>query len=326
MDAVNNKLELFVHNAQIVKKEFRWHHALTRKFAALLYARDGLTVDCYAIRKCYMLIKQSAGPFSAFRGNLALCLASLLSLSPDPQELLDNTQKVYGLLRDERLHASDYLVIASYEIAAGVSPMRYYETAIRTRAFYDRMKSKRFFLTGQDDYIFAAMLGLSDLDVTVGTDRIDKLYMRLKGEFWDKNSTQALAQILVLSGTDNNVVDKIITLRDAFKANKIRMDKAYTIPALGILAMLPVNVEVIVRDIIESLKELRQQKGFGSWSISNQELLIYAAAIVANEHAYELRDSVVSAAVATGIANIMIAQQAAMIAMISSSAAVAASS
>jgi hypothetical protein len=35
--AGQNKLELFVDNAQIIKKEFTWQDHLTKRLAALLY-------------------------------------------------------------------------------------------------------------------------------------------------------------------------------------------------------------------------------------------------------------------------------------------------
>jgi hypothetical protein len=41
-----NKLELFVDNAQITKREFAWQNTLTKRLAALLYAQVGKTVYC----------------------------------------------------------------------------------------------------------------------------------------------------------------------------------------------------------------------------------------------------------------------------------------
>ena len=94
-----NKLELFTCNAQIIKKEFTWQNPLTKRLAALLYALEGRTVDCVAIRQCLVLIKQNTGAFSNFRGKMALCVAALLSLSPNPQEVFSETLKVYDLLK-----------------------------------------------------------------------------------------------------------------------------------------------------------------------------------------------------------------------------------
>ena len=293
--------------------------------AALLYARENKPVDCEAIRQCHTMMKQNTGVFSAFRGDMALCVAALLSLSPDPQGLFGETLRVYDLLKGAKLRASDHLVVAAYQIAAQADPAAYQNTVNRTRAFYDGMKAHHFFYTGQDDYIFAAMLGLSDLDVTLETERIERLHSRLIGEFWDKNSVQALAQVLVL-GHPDDAADRVLALRDAFRAQNIKMDKSYILPALGLLALLPVEMDTLVQEIGEARDYLRAQKGFGSLSVATQELLQYAAAIIADEYAQSAKNGVLTAALSTGIANIIIAQQAAMIAMISAYAAVAASS
>lgn len=321
-----NKLELFADNVQIIKKEFTWQNTLTKRLAALLYAQEGKTVDCEAIRQCHTLIKENTGAFSTFRGNMALCLAALLSLSPNPQEGFSETLKVYDLLKGEKFHASDFLVVAAYLIAAQSDASDYRNVVIRMRNFYDGMKSRHFFSTGQDDYIFAAMLGLTNLDAAAGTERIEQLHSRLKGEFWNENSVQALAQVLVLGESDDSIANRVLVLRDTLRAEKIKLDKAYTLPVLGILALLPVEIDTIVRDIGLAQDTLRAQKGFGLLSVTTQELLLFAASIVVGNYAESVKDGVLTATLSTSITNIIIAQQAAMIAAISASTTAAASS
>ena len=322
-----NKLILFVANTQLIKKDFIWQDTLTKRLAALLYAQEGRAVDCEAIKQCHSLIKQNNNVFSAFRGNMALCLATLFSLSPDSQKLFEETKKVYELLKEAKFHASDYLVIAAFQIAAHADSSDYENVVSRMRTFYDRMKALHFFHTGQDDYVFTAMLGLSDLDTDIGTEYIEQLYQQLKGEFWAKNSIQALAQVLVLGSSDEQTVNRIVALRDAFREQKIMMDKTYTLPFLGILALMPAEIDSIVRDIAESQSILREQKGFGSLSVTKQELLLFAASFIASEYTQNVKDGLLTATLSTNIINLMIAQQVAMIAAISAShAAVAASS
>jgi len=292
--------------------------------AALLYAQKGRQINCDAIRQCLDLIKQNTGVFSTFRGNMALSIATLLSLSPNPQWLFDETLQVYNLLKGAKLRASDYLVVAAFEIASQTSPANYAIAVERTRAFYDGMKAKRFFSTGQDDYIFAAMLGLSDIDVTAGVERVEQLHSRLKGEFWNRNSVQALSQVLVLGGSDEDNLCCILALRDAFRAENLRLDKCYTLPTLGILALLPVELGTIVQNIHQTQQTLRTKKGFGKFSVSKQELLLFASAVVAGAYAQSMEDGVLTATISTSIANIIIAQQVAMIAAISASTAAAA--
>ena len=321
-----NKLALFASNAQAIRNEFTWHNAMTKRFAALIYAQENKVIDCGSIEQCHTLMKSHTGFFSSFRGNMSLCIATLLSLSPDPQELFDKTLQVYDLLKASKLRSSDFLAVAAFQIASQAEPVNYQTTVDRTRDFYDGMRAHNFFITGQDDYIFAAMLGLSDLAVTSGTERIAEVVDRLKNEFWSKNSVQNLSQILALGNSCDATVSRVFTLRDALRAQRIRLDKAYTLPTLGALALLPVDIDTIVNDIAEGQKILREQKGFSSWSVSKQELLIYVAAVTAGEYADSYSNGVVTAAVSTSLTNIIIAQQVAMVAAVSASSAAAASS
>jgi len=321
-----NTLEFFANNYQIIKKEFSWHDVLTKRLAALLYAQKGKAVDCEAIRDGLTLIKQNTGAFSSFRGNMALSVAALLSLSPNPQEVLAETLKVYDMLKGTKLRASDFLAVAAYQIATQADASDYTNVVSRTRSFYEGMKAHHFFYTGQDDYVFAAMLGLTDLDTETGAQHIEQLYNKLKDEFWDKNSVQALAQVLVLGNSNEDAVNRVLDLRNALREQKIKLDKAYTLPVLGILALLPVEIDTIVSDLKEAQAALRAQKGFGSLSVTTQELLLLTASIIAGEYADNLKDGVLTATLSTSITNIIIAQQAAMIAAISASSAAAASS
>ena len=319
-NTVQKMLSLFATNAQMINKEFIWQNKLTKRSAALLYAKENKPIDCEAIRQCHTITKQSTGILSAFRGDMTLFVAALLSLSPDPMRLFSETLTVYDMLREAKFYKSYYLAIAAYEIAALADAYKHSDVVARTRAFYEGMKANRFFRTGQDDYIFAAMLGLSDLDVTLGVDRIEKIYSRLKSEFWDKNSVQALAQVLVLGGSDDVVVDRVLSLRDALREIKIKLDKSYTLTALGILAMLPAENNVLIRDIDEAQMILRSQKGFGPWFVTTQEILLFAAAVVASVHSQNLTDDALSATLPTSIANIIIAQQVTMLEIIAASA------
>ena len=321
--AKQEKLALFAANAQAIKKEFTWQDAMTKRLAALLYALESKTVDCSAVRECHNLIKSNTGAFSAFRGNMSLCIAAMLSLCENREEQFSNTLFVYSLLKSEKLRASDYLAVAAYQIAANAPKERHSQAVDSTRAFYAGMKTKHWFHTGKDDYIYAAMLGLSGINADTGAERIEKLYKRLKPEFWSGNSVQALSQILVLGNKSDEAVQHILSLRDTLRSKKIRLDKMYTLPALGVLALLPVEGDVLAQDILEAQTSLRAQKGFGAFSVTSQELLLYAAAIISSSYAENTDNSLITASVSTSIASIIIAQQTAIIAAAASSGAAA---
>lgn len=160
------------------------------------------------------------------------------------------------------------------------------------------------------------------MDLAEGTERIKQIYNQLKREFRNKNSVQILAQVLVLGEADDSIVNRVLALRDALRTQKIKLDKAYTLPFLGIFALLPVEIEIIVNKIGEAQDALRNKKGFRTLSVSTGELLLLAATIVASDYAENIKDGVLTATLSTCIANIIIAQEAAMVAAASSSSSV----
>lgn len=325
-EKLKTRLELFAQNTQSIKKDFIWQNTLIKRLAALLYAVENKTVDCGLIHDCHDLIKKNTGIFSTFRGNLAICIATLLSLSDDRDRQFSNTLAVYDMMKDLKFRASDYLVVAAYQIASNTDVLKYRQTIDRAKAFYDGMKSKHWFYTGQDDYIFAAMLGLSDIDINIGIDRMEKLHQRLKPELHFGNSIQALTQVMVLGGGAGEEVAHILRLHEAFRSRKIRLDRENTLSSLGILSLLPVDVALIVDDVSESYDYLRMQRGFGAWSITKQELLLLSAAIVSYMYVDDVKSGVLTTTISTSITNIIIAQQTAIAVAAASSAAVASSS
>ena len=97
--AKQGKLALFAANAQEIKKGFIWKGSLIKRLAALLYALENKPMDCDAVRASHDLIKDNTGAFSMFRGNMSLCVAAMLSLRGDRDELFSNTLSVYGMMK-----------------------------------------------------------------------------------------------------------------------------------------------------------------------------------------------------------------------------------
>jgi hypothetical protein len=321
---IQERLDLFVANTQAIKKNFKWHDTLTKRLSALLFAFENKPADCEVLKTNHALIKSNTGVFSTFRGSMSLCIASMLSLKDNAQEHFSNTLLVYDLLKKAKLRASDYLVVAAYEIAVNAAPDTYQQTVTRAREFYSGMKAQSWFNTGEYDYIFSAMLALSDIDVKAGVEQIDSLYKQLKPAFYAKNSVQTLAQILVISKSCSQAAEKVLALREALKSQKIRLDKTYTLPSLGVLAMLPVETNILIQDILEAQDFLRRQKRFRAFSVTKQETLLLSSALVASVYADDMSNGIITASLSTSIASIIIAQQIAVIMAASASGAAAA--
>jgi len=323
---ITDKLDLFIGNAQKIKNGFVWQNTLTKHLAALLYALENKIIDCTAVKNCHTLIKKNAGLFSMVKGNMSLCIAAMLSLNDDSEKLFSDTMTAYSQLKAAKFHACDYLAVSACLIASNTDEQNFQNVVERARAFYDGMKKYHKFHTGEDDYIYSVMFGLSKIDPISGTERIEQIYQQLKPEFSaGGNSVQALSQALVFGEKSDEALARLTLLRNALKSRKLKLDKTYTLPALGVLSMIPVDANILADDILESQNYLRAQKGFGRLSITTQNLLLFSSAIVLSAYANEMKDSVV-ASLSTSITGIIIAQHVAIIAAVSASTAAGAAS
>ena len=312
--AINDKLGLFTNNASVIRKDFVWLNVMAKRLVALICTLENKPIDCIAIKENLNLIKNNTGLFSMFRGNMSLCIAAMLSLNTDRDKVFANTISVYDQLNLAKFGASDYLAVAAYLIACNTEPYNYQHAVRRTRAFYEGMKKHRWFHTGQDDYIFTSMLGLSDVGIEEGLVRINLLYEQLKPEFRlaGGGGVQMLAQMLAICGKCNDSLEHLFHLRHAFRQRNVRLDKAYTLPALGALSLLDISSDILVNDMLDAQRYLRAQKGFSSFSITTQELLLYTSAIISSVYAVEMKSNIV-ASLTTSITSIIIAQQIAIV-------------
>ena len=325
---VESMLTLFAQNHQNIRNEFVWQEPMAKRLAALAYALADEPLDASRIINCHKMIKSEVGAFSNFRGMLSVYVAAALSLTPEPQKLLEDTLRVYDLLKEQRFWSSDYLVVTAYEIAANAKSFDYEHIAARTRGFYDEMKSNHRFLIGSDDYIFSAMLALSDLDVHDGANKVKAIYIRLKEEFsrfTSRNSLMTLAQMLALGGSTEECAYNVSKLNRAMRIRKIKLDKTYTLPSLGVLGLLNLDPCDIANEITAVTEFLRKQKGFGALSVSPQELQLYAVSLMTHAFVGKEQAGVTKAGLATSITNLVIAQQVALIASMAAMSAAAAS-
>ncbi|MDR1540592.1 MAG: DUF4003 domain-containing protein [Clostridiales bacterium] len=312
---VQEKLFLFAENSRAAMKAFLWQDTLATQLSALMFAQEGKPVDCEGIKECMNSIKKNTGVFSSFRSDMSMFVATLMCLSDRRDKLFEGILNAYEALKGAKFSASDHLVAAACQLALNEDADSAV-TVSRARSFFDAMK-KSIGYTGTDDYVFIVMLALSKIDVLSGAERIERLYELLKPEFRDKNSAQALAQILVLGGESDEAEKRLFALRYSLKSRKIPMDRSDALPMLGVLALLPEDAGEIAQDVYDAQSFLRGQKGLGAFSITAQDLLLFSSSIALSGYAQKLDNVVASAAISASIASIFIAQQAAMIASMS---------
>ncbi len=322
---LKSKMTLFVKNYRAFEGEFFWQNNIMKRLSALLSAGKGQRLNLRAVKENAEMIKEKMGPLSYFRGHSLLCLATLLSMETNRQRLLADTITVYELLKTKKFMASDYLVLAAYQIASSAAAEDFAEIAQRAEDCFLAMKAEHRFLTGHNDYIFAVLLALSEKEVDSGVNQIESFYQTLKPTFRSGDSVLNLAQVLTLGDADPGAVNRVLDLSEQFKENKLRLDRQLTLSTLGVLALLPEENEILVADVIAVYEFLRNQKGFKALSAGVQELQLFATALVAYHYADQSHDKLMSSTLSTGITSIIVAQQAAIAVVIATSTSAAAS-
>jgi len=305
------KIELFAENARVVKKDIWSRNAMMlNRLVALIYTVKGKQVDNDSLRRSSDILKSSSGIFTAFRGALSIYVAAMSSFKGDPKTQLDQTEAVYEMMRDAGFRRTAFLIMVANTVAVSTEPGNYQATVARMKSFYDGMKEQHKFYVGADDYMYAAMLALSDADPVQGVEKVGLLFRELEPELSDKNGILMLAQIMVAAGmTDPAGAKRVLAIRDALEANKIHHGRSYGLPLLGVLAMIPGDPGSIAQDIAEAKALLRAQKGFGKYSATEQEVILDVVAITASGYADDVEGGTVAAVASAVTINMIIAAQ-----------------
>ena len=318
----------FIQNRDIVKEHFFWTNSNFYPIAAAILTDKRVTARGDMLERCKNILESETGFFSNFQSYAKLAVIAMLAVKPHPEVSMKNGLAVYRKLKDYFWN-STYLPVAAMIIADMVEPTQYDEIAARTRHIYELMKVKHPFLTAGEDSVFAAMLALSPLSDEQVVEETESCYRLINPEFlFSGDAVQSSSHVLALC--DGKAIEKCkrtMELFHALKANGCKYGTSYELATLGVLAMLPVPQEQIIRDFLEVDEFLQRQKGYGFWgSITKRERYMHVAMLVTSSYAED--DSIVgttmNSAAINGTISLVAAQQAAMCAAIAASNAAAA--
>lgn len=323
---LQRKVDLFVTNYHTVHKEFAWEYNISQRFAALFYAMEDKEIDVVAIKEAKRIIKENTGVFSQFKGVSYFLTAVLLSLENNLEEILQKSIHIYDQLKTKRFFSSNYLVLSSIVLAKSVEEYDYKRVIDRAEQFYCKMKEQHRFITSQEDYCFAVMLGMSDLEVDLTISEMEKAYGILKENLYPANAVQALTHIITFG--EEEVREKCHRVFEIYQRLKERDCKlsGNEISALGVISLITDEVELITEDIVETSMYLKEIKGFGVWSINKSIRTMFAANLVASDYVDKIHDNVLTVSLQNNITSIIMAQQAAIIGASAAAASAAASS
>lgn len=305
-----SKLDLMAQNYIELKEHFIWDANPIKHFCALIYAENNKTIDAEYIKEIRKYIKESTGWTSDYRGGNELILSVLLSLEEDYRNFFEELSIVHEMMRNADFKKGIYLPLAAYTIAKNVPSEMRTQTIERMKIFYSIMKENHFWLTSQDDYIYAAILGASELEPEVSMKKVEDCYNKLNQEgFWKGNDLQSLSHILAFGEADiSETCSKALRLYEILKKDKCKLQYS-GLSTLGVLTLIVDDEEALVSEIKEAADYLSDKKGYGMWSLDTSLRVMLAASIVSSLYADDVKSGVLKASLAGSIQAITIAQQ-----------------
>ncbi len=316
----------FIENRDTIKSVFTWDNGYIYPVCAALFTDKRQNADADRLKQCRDILKKHAGVFSNFRGNGRLAVISMMAIDPDPEGLLERALQIYDALK-EYFFASEYLTLVSMIVADMAEPIRYTEIAARVRHMYNLMRQEHPFLTSGEDSVFAALLALSDLTDEQMVEATESCYRILKPQFFSGNAVQALSHVLALvEGDAETKCGKTLELFRTLKEQGHKYGTGYELATLGVLAMLPGDVEEIAQDMIEVDHFLSEQKGYRFIGIGRKQRLMHAGMLVCSHFiGQNENNTVMQTAAISGTISLIVAQQVAVCAAVAASSAATAS-
>lgn len=278
----------FIENRNVIKAAFPMESSYMYPVCATVFANKGILADADSLKKYHLLLKESVGVFSNFRGVSRPVTVSMLAADDEPEARLESALEAYKSLK-KHFMSGYYLPLAAMILSGEASADQFDCIAARTREIYELMRKEHPFLTSEEDIVYALLFAFSGNRAADSITEMERIYKISKVKFHSANAVQALSHVLALcDGKADEKCERTAALFDALKDNKLRYGTNYELATLGVLAMLPVSKDEIVKDMLEVNEFLSSQKGYGAFlGFSKSIRLMHAAMIVS---AYRLGD------------------------------------
>jgi hypothetical protein len=279
------KCDLLVKNRDIIRHAIKWENDLMTLAGSSFYVGMGIEANSEKLKESNEILKEKEGIFSEYRGNIKMPLICKMAISENPGKYFEDINTIVDYMKDLKWIDKQYKIMAAITIYDHTEPNEYKRAIDKMSEIYKGMKENHPRLTSGEDLAFAAILAVSDLDTEALLREMEACYELLKEDFFDKNAIQTLSHVLSVNKERANVkCDKVKQIWDLLKEKKHKYSTGYELAVLGTLCMLDISVDKIVEEIIEADDYLKQQKGFGNFSLGKKTRLMFAALMVMDAH------------------------------------------
>lgn len=328
-DTIRRKCDLLAENRELIQKTFFLENGLMNTVAAAAYTEKEQTVDTDYLKECHKILTKKQSLLSEFRGSREVMVTAKMALSGNPEGYIEDVVAVYKKLQSGKFWDSPYKAIAAMVIVDAGKTNEADAIIAKTNELMEGMKKDHPFLTSDEDTSFAVLLAMTDKSVESILTELEESFQYIKKDFsFHQNAAYSLSQILTTyPGDAQSKKDKALELLKAFEAAGTKYGKDYELASIGSLVDIKMNTNELVDEIVEIADYLKENKGFGSLSMSNASRLLFGNLLVSQVYASD--DNKAEASVVTGTVARVVAEETAMFVAImaaASASSVAASS
>lgn len=283
------------------------------------YVTSDREFDAVRLNRAIDALKTGSGWLSPLRGNLLPMMAAFLDrpgteIEEEVDLLFAKQQVLKGVGFRNTIHSYLAALLVTDE------PNLYEQEARRAKKLYDAMKKQHYFLTSDDDYAYAVLLGKREADPVDHAKSMRTYYNALRAEgFRAGNELQWLSQVMTYIDTqfDEKLVSRALEVLTHFKRDtKVRPVHYPMIGFLTVFGVTDQDLNAIV-ELTHSLEESKPLK----W---NREMaLSLGTGYIMHKLVNNAEETSIS--LATSVQMILQAQQAVMAATMAAMAASSAS-
>lgn len=281
---LEKKLELFVANKQALTKAYIFENDLNRMISSLTLTGKNRTVDIDRMKEVRKILAGKASAFSSLRYTMEMSVFTKMAVENDPEGYIDNVKEVYDKILGKRIIEYHSFVLAAMAIVDLGKKSDADRIIAKAWDILAHMKKVHPFLADENDFTFTVLLAMTDKDVDTIISDMEKCYSYLKKDLKikaDADSIQSLCEILILSEGDLiEKCDRAAAIFNSFAEHKMKYGSYYEFASIGALVGLDIDKDELVELVIEVAEDMKQNKGFGAFMLSDRERLMFAAMLV----------------------------------------------
>lgn len=282
--SIEKQCELFIKNRSVLKAYCKWSSEQFYPICASIFTDQRKVAEPERLRQCRSILRKEAGIFSTFRSGSELVMISMLAVANLPELQMRRAGEAYALLRKHFI-GSEYLAVAAMYIAKTVEPDRYEAVSTRAKRLYEKMKQDHPFQVDASDMVVAVMMAVSQLTDTQLLCEAEQCEVILRKELGRGTAVRTLARVLTLVDAASELkCHRVISVYRLLKKKGFFYGTGHELATLGVLAMLPADIEAIAYDTILADKCLSGQKCYGVFGLSKTQRLMHAGMIVTSSY------------------------------------------